>query len=110
MTSCAATRAIYEHRAHRRLERIAHGEFLESVTADQFLAGVLREFALRARTHPAGGDQRLFDVMPASRARMRARTFLRAARGRAQPCIDGWINVRHRIIDLTRSVLCDDHG
>ena len=88
----ASGSAIHEHRADRRGEGIVHRQFFESVIADEFLSGVPGEFAFRSGIDNAGSKQCVFYIMPAPRARVRVRAFLRDRCRLHQPPIDVPIN------------------
>src|SRR5438093_11681594 len=103
----AAGGAVHEHRTDRRGEWIRHRESFESVIADELLSSVSCEFSLRTGFDHAGGEQRFLDVMPAPRARVRVRAFLRDARCFHQPAIDVSINSAERINDLLGIILRD---
>src|SRR6266446_1756374 len=100
--------AVDEHRTDRRGEWISHRYSFESVISDEVLCGVFREFALWARSNNAGSEQCLFYIMPAHRARMRMRAFLRDRCRLHQLGIDVPIDRGKRVNDPVRIILRND--
>jgi len=100
--------AIHEHRTNRRGEWIVDRQSFESVIADKLRCGVSGEFRFRAGIDNAGSKQRVFYIMPASRARMRVGAFLRDGRCLHQSGVDVSIDPAIRINDLPGIILRDD--
>src|SRR5438309_9060989 len=100
--------AVDEYRTDRRRKWICHRESLESVVADKLRCGVSGEFAFRPRLDNTGSKQRVFYIMPASRARMRMRAFLCDRCRLHQPAIDVPIDLAIRVNNLLGIILRDD--
>ena len=61
-------RGINQHRTHGRFERIANSKLLKAVMVHQFLTRFLGIASFRVTRNGTRGEQRLFDVLPATRA------------------------------------------
>src|SRR5438874_11208071 len=107
MTS-GAVGPVDEHRTKRRGEWIFHRYSFESVITDEVLGGVFRQFALRARIDHAGSEQCLLYIMPAHRARMGMRAFLRDRRRLHQLAIQMPIDLGKGVNDLLWIIVRDD--
>ena len=103
----AARRSIHQHRTDRRGKWICHGQSFESVSTDELLRGVPGKFRFWAGIDHAGGEQCLLYIVPAHRAGMRVRAFLRDSRSLHQLGIDVPINLAKWINDLPGIILRD---
>ena len=100
--------AVDEYRTDRRRKWVCHRESLESVVTDKLRCGVSGEFAFRPRLDNTGSKQRVFYIMPASRARMRMRAFLCDRCRLHQPAIDVPIDLAIWVNNLLGIILRDD--
>src|SRR5947207_11800429 len=100
--------AVDEYRTDRRRKWVCHRESLESVVTDKLRCGVSGEFGFRPRLDNTGSKQRVFYVMPASRAGVRMGAFLRDGRRLHQSAVDMPIDFAVRINDLIGIILRDN--
>src|SRR4029077_14011378 len=106
----ATSAAVHEYRTNRRREWICHRESLESVVTDKLRRGVSGQLAFRTGLDNTGGKQRVFYIMPASRARMRMRAFLCDRCRLHEPAIDVPINLAVWVNNLLGVILRDDRN
>ena|SRR4051794_38315225 len=102
--SGSAACSINEHGAHWSLVRIACGQALESVAANQFITRLAGEGSLRIGIDRTGRQERLFHVTPAISHGMCVRTFFRNSRGPSQ----GWIQMGKGGMRIPAGVARDD--
>jgi hypothetical protein len=107
MTGCFA-RAIHQHRAQWRSVGIGHWESLESVTTHELLPGLLCQRRRWSGSQHTCGYKRFFYEMPATRMRVRVRSFLGDGGSVAQLRINFRIKLRKRMNDLLRLMFVDN--
>ena len=102
--------AVHEYRTDRRREWIVDRESLESVVTDKLRRSVSGEFGFRPGLDNTGSKQRVFYIMPASRARMRMRAFLCDRCCLREPAVDVPIDLAVRVNNLLGIILRDDRN
>ena len=99
---------VNKYGADRRGVRIANWQSLESVTAHELVAGFGRISGFWIRIDHAGGNQRMFHVMPAMRLRVRMGALLRECCRPRQFWVEPRIDFRKRMNDRFLPVMMDD--
>lgn len=102
--------AVHEYRTDRRREWIVDRQSLESVVTDKLRCGVSSEFGFRTGLDNSGSKQRVFYIMPASRARMRMRAFLCDRCCLHEPSVDVPIDLAVRVNNLLGIILRDNRN
>src|SRR4030095_16831811 len=91
--------SVNEHRADRRLVRIADWQAFESVALHQLIAGFSRVGCLGIGIDHARRKQGVLHIMPALLLRFRMRALLRERRGAGKFRIEAGINFGKRMND-----------
>jgi hypothetical protein len=99
---------INEDRTDRCCIWITDRQSLESVTAHELVAGFGCVGGFWIGTNHAGGDQRVFHVMPAVRLRVRMGALLRECCRPRQFWVEARIDFRKRMNDRFFPVMMDD--